>query len=147
MAQLVTEYVFDAGIDKVFDGIRQYDKYPDYIQGVTGITVLPPKTSGSICQVRYELKLIKSFHYTLDMFEDRPKRIYWHMAESNIMKKSDGSWDFVAVGDTKTKAVYTLDVVFSGLVPQKIVDQVTKANLPLLMTGMAKLVRDTMAVS
>ena len=144
MAQLVTEYVFDAGIDQVFDGIRQYDKYPDYIQGVTGIKVLPPKASGSTCQVRYELKLIKSFHYTLDMFEERPGRIYWHLAESNIMKKSDGSWDFASAGKAKTKATYTLDVVFSGLVPQKIVDQVTKANLPLLMSGMAKLVRDTM---
>lgn len=147
MAQLVTEHVFDAGIENVFDGIRQYNQYPDYIQGVTGIKVLPPKKPGSICQVRYELNLIKSFHYTLDMFEEEPRRIYWHLAESNIMKKSDGSWDFAALSEGKTKATYTLDVVFSGFVPQKIVDQVTKASLPLLMAGMAKLVQDSMDIA
>lgn len=145
MAQLVTEYVFHASREEAFDAIRQYSKYPEYIHGVTGIAVLPAKAKGSVCQVRYELKLIKSFHYTLNMFEERPRRIYWNLADSNIMKKSEGSWDFDAEEGGKTKATYALDIAFSGLVPQKIVDQLTKANLPLLLAGMAKLIDDVKA--
>ena len=142
MAQLVTEFVFDGKIEEVFNAVRHYAKYPEYLPGVTGISVLPAKVPGSVCQVRYELKLIKSFYYTLNMFEERPGRIHWNLDESNIMKKSDGSWDFIEDSEGKTKAVYTLDIAFSGLVPQKVVDQLTKANLPLLMAGMAKLLHD-----
>jgi coenzyme Q-binding protein COQ10 len=142
VAQLVTEFVFDGRIEEVFNAVRQYAKYPEYLPGVTGISVLPAKVAGSVCQVRYELKLIKSFYYTLNMFEERPGRIHWNLDESNIMKKSDGSWEFREDSEGKTKAVYTLDIAFSGLVPQKVVDQLTKANLPLLMAGMAKLLRD-----
>lgn len=141
MAELTTEHVFDGGVAAVFDGIRQYAKYPDYLPGVTKVDVLPAKKKGSVCQVRYELKLLKSFFYTLNMFEEKPNRIWWDLDDSNIMKHSVGSWTLKDQGG-KTQATYSLDIAFSGFVPQKIVDQITKANLPLMMKGFQKLIGD-----
>ena len=140
MAELTTEHTFDAGIDEVFVGLGEFKKYPDYIPGVTGIAVLPPKKPGSIGQVRYELKIIKSFYYTLNMFTEKPGRIWWDLDESNIMKKSNGAWTLKDLGGGKTKAVYTLDIVFKGLVPSAIVDQITKANLPGMFSGFQQLI-------
>lgn len=144
MAAISKEQVFTGKIDEVFAGIRKYEKYPDYLPGVTGIKVLPAKKPGSTCQVRYELKLIKSFFYTLNMFEEAPKKIWWDMDDSNIMKHSNGSWTLTDKNGS-THAVYTLDVGFSGLVPQKIVDQIAKANLELMMKGFQRLIDDTKA--
>jgi ribosome-associated toxin RatA of RatAB toxin-antitoxin module len=140
LAELTTEHTFDAGIEDVFDGIGRFKRYPDYIPGVTGIEVLPPKKPGSTGQVRYELKIVKSFYYTLNMYEERPGRMWWDLDESNIMKKSSGSWTLKDLGGGKTKAIYALDVAFKGLVPSAIVDQITKANLPGMFKGFQELI-------
>lgn len=140
MAELTTEHVFEGSREQVFEGIRQFAKYPDYIPGVTKIAVLPAKKPGSTCQVRYDLKLIKTFYYTMNMFEEKPGRLWWDLDDSNIMKKSSGSWTLTEAGPGKTKAIYALDIAFSGFVPQMAVDQITKANLPAMMAGFQKLI-------
>jgi len=140
VAELKTEHVFEGAVESVFDGIRQYALYPKYLPGVTRIDVLPPKKPGSVAQVRYELKLIKSFFYTLNMFEKSPSDIHWDLDDSNLMKKSNGSWKLSPAGEGQTKAIYSLDIAFSGFVPQKVVDQITKANLPLTFKGFQKLI-------
>lgn len=140
MAALETEHTFDGGIDQVFGAIGQYGKYPEYIPGVTKIEVLPPQAKGSKCQVRYELNIIKTFFYTLDMFEKGPEKIWWTLADSNLMKASSGSWDLKQSGKDKTRAVYKLDIKFKGLIPGAITDQIAKANIPGMMAGFQKLI-------
>lgn len=148
MASLETETTFNGTLDLVFEGIKKYDKYPKYLPGVTRIDVLPPKESGSVCQVRYELNIVKTFYYVLNMFEDGPKRIWWTLDDSNILKGNIGSWTFKTKGKDKTKthAIYKLDIKFKGLIPSVITDQVAKANLPLMMTGFQKLIDDSKGV-
>jgi ribosome-associated toxin RatA of RatAB toxin-antitoxin module len=140
LAELITEHTFEATEEQAFAGIRRYSDYPEYLPGVQGVEVLPAKVDGSVCQVRYDLKFIKTFYYTLNMFENSPNKIWWNLDESNIMKVSNGSWTLKSNGKDKTDATYSLDVAFKGLVPQKIVDQITKANLPLMMKGFQKLI-------
>jgi ribosome-associated toxin RatA of RatAB toxin-antitoxin module len=142
VAELTTEHAFEGTLQQVFDGIRDYERYPKYLPGVTGVQRLPAKAKGSVCQVRYELKLIKSFYYVLNMFEESPKRIWWNLDDSNIMKHSNGSWSLVDGGPNKVKAVYTLDIAFSGFVPQKIVDQISKSSLPAMFSGFQRLIID-----
>lgn len=143
MAELTIEEIFTGDLDLVFTAIRQYQRYPEYLPGVTKIDVLPAKAKGSVCQVRYDLKFIKSFFYTLDMFEDKPNKIWWKLADSNLLQVSNGSWNLVQAGDGQTKALYSIEVAFSGFVPGKVVDQITKANLPMMMKGFQKLITDT----
>jgi len=134
-----TNITFKGTPDQVLAAIRDYERYPEFIPGVTKVEVLPAKKPGSTCQVRYSLKLIKTFQYTLDMFEE-PGRVWWSLDSSNIMKTSDGSWMLVDTGKGCTRATYSLDVAFSGFVPQRVVDQVTKSSLPALIAGMQKLI-------
>lgn len=145
MASLETETTFDGPIDSVFEAIRKYNKYPEYLPGVTKIDVLPAKEKGSVCQVRYELNIVKTFYYTLNMFEEGPKKIWWTLDESNILKSNNGSWSFKSKSKEKDKthASYKLDIRFKGLIPSAITDQVAKANLPLMMTGFQKLINDS----
>src|SRR5437773_789887 len=117
MAAIQITHQFNGDLKKVFAGIKSYAKYPDFLPGVQKIEVNPAVAKGSVCQVRYELNIIKTFFYVLDMFEDQPKKLWWTMADSNLMKANEGRWDFKAGAKGKTEAVYTLDVQFRGFVP------------------------------
>lgn len=142
MAELETTHVFDGDIQHVFKAIGQFEQYPRYLPGVTAVQVLPPKAPGAKCQVRYELNIVKTFFYTLEMFEEGPGKIWWNLTDSNLMKQNDGSWNFETAGEGKTKATYKLDIRFKGLVPSMITDQIAKANLPLMFAGFQKLIKD-----
>lgn len=142
MAKLETEHTFNGSVAKVFHSLRQYEKYPEYLPGVTGIKVLPPKLKDSTCQVRYELKIIKEFYYILNMFEDGPTKIWWDLDESNIMKGNAGSWKLKERNPSQTKAIYTLDIKLKGLVPRAITDRVAEANLPAMLAGFQRLIDD-----
>ena len=140
MSHMETEHFFSSPIKKAFSGIRQYNHYPDYLPGVIKTEVLPPVRKGSRCQVRYELNLVKTFYYVLDMFEDEPERIWWELADSNIMKTNSGEWQLKADGKNKTKAFYSLDLRFRGLVPGALVSKIAEANTTAMMTGFQKLI-------
>lgn len=140
MAKLETEHIFSGTVPQCFRGIRQYAKYPDYMPGITSAEVLPPKVKGSVCQVRYEINIIKKFYYVLDMFETEPNKIWWQLDESNIMKSNDGSWNLQEAGLDKVRALYTLEIKFKGLVPSAITDKVAQANLPLMLAGFQRLI-------
>ena len=143
MAKLETQTVFDGSIEKTFAAIRQYSKYPEYLPGVTSIVVLPPKQAKSSCQVRYDLKIIKDFYYILNMYETEPKKIWWDLGESNLMKESTGSWSLVASGANKTKATYSLNIKLKGLIPSAITDRVAEANIPAMMAGFQKMINES----
>lgn len=140
MAKLETEHVFHGKIENVFGALVKYELYPKYLPGVQGVEVLEPVAKGSSAQVRYDLKIIKEFFYTLDMFETSPNELRWELNESNIMKLNTGSWQLSPAGKGKTRAVYSLEIKFRGLIPSAITDKVAQANLPSMFAGFQKLI-------
>jgi coenzyme Q-binding protein COQ10 len=143
MADVSMTQIFQGPIEAVFKAIGKFDQYPNYIPGVTGISVQKSNNPKARCEVRYELNIVKTFHYTLTMFEESPTRIWWELSDSNLMKANSGQWLFESISPSETKATYTLDVKFKGLVPSMITDQIAKANLPLMFAGFQKLIDDT----
>ncbi len=142
MAGVDTDYTFKGDVARCFNAIRQYNKYPKYLPGVMKADILPPKAEGSICQVRYELNIIKTFFYILNMYEEGPHKIYWNLEESNLMKKNDGAWHLKSAAKDKTIANYKLDVTFKGLVPGAIVNKVTEASLPTMFAGFQTMITE-----
>ena len=142
MAAIEIEQIFQGSRDLVFDAIRRYDLYPKYLPGVQKVEILSGQKPGVSQQVRYELNIIKTFYYVLNMRESSPSTIEWDLDDSNIMKANSGSWTFTAAGKNKTAAIYRLDVKFKGLVPSMITDKIAAANLPMMMAGFQKLIID-----
>ena len=142
MAEVEVTEEFNGSIEKVFAGISKFELYPKYLPGVTGIKVNPPTVKGSHCRVRYEINIIKTFYYELNMFQEAPERIWWDLQDSNLMKINRGSWKFTPLGNGKTSGIYQVELKFKGLVPSMITDQVAKANLPLMMAGFKRMISD-----
>lgn len=143
MASLETEHTFTASRKKVFKGLCNYSLYSKYLPGVTNVEILPAELEGSSHQIRYDLKLIKNFYYILDMYEEEPNKISWTLSDSNLMKKNNGSWELTPDGRSKTHASYKLDIKFKGLVPSKVVDTITQANLPKMFEWFQQIIDRT----
>jgi ribosome-associated toxin RatA of RatAB toxin-antitoxin module len=141
MAELETNHLFRGDINKVFTALGQFERYPEFIPGVTAVQVLPPKSgSKAKCQVKTELNIVKTFFYTIEIFEQAPNKIWWTLIESNLMKHNNGSWDLSKSSENETAAIYKLDVAFRGLVPSMVTDQIARANLPQMFVGFQKLI-------
>lgn len=142
MAAVEVQEEFAGKIEKVFGAVTKFELYPKYLPGVTGIKVHPPKMAESFALVRYELNIVKTFYYELNMYQEAPNKIWWDLNDSNLMKANNGSWTFKSAGKDKTKAIYQLDIKFKGLIPSMITDQIAKANLPLMMSGFQRLIAE-----
>lgn len=123
---VVTQEVFiDAPIDRVYDVIVDYERYPEFVPGIRSCRVLP---GGPEKRVEYELDLgIKRIKYVLRHLEDRPRKVTWSLVSGDLMKVSNGSWELHAEGD-RTRAHYSVEVLIAKppLVPQAVMDKVSE---------------------
>ena len=140
MPSITKQHCFNGNLSQVYQGIRSYDKYQDHIQVVNNIEVRPAAAKDSTAQVRYEIQVIKTLFYTLDMFEQPESKISWQLAESNIMKKNEGYWEFTETSDNSVDATYHLDVGFRGLVPGAVTKGLTATQLPAMFEQMQALI-------
>ena len=139
MAKLETQHIFQGNLEKVFEAITSYELYSEYLPGVTGVEILETLDDGSK-RVKFDLNLMKKFHYTLIMRAQSPGAISWELESSNLMKSNSGSWDLAAKGKDKTVADYAVDITFKGLVPKSITDRVAKANIGGMFQGFQEII-------
>jgi coenzyme Q-binding protein COQ10 len=133
MASVTKEVLVDAPVEKFFDLVTDYERYPEFVPGVKACKV---RQVNGEKQVEYELDLgVRKIRYVLRMAEKRPASVSWSLVSGDMMKVSNGSWALASEGG-KTRAVYTVEIQIARppLVPQMIVDRVsdelTRIQLP-----------------
>jgi coenzyme Q-binding protein COQ10 len=134
MAAVSREMVVDVDIERFFDLVTDYARYPEFVPGIRACRVTGTGPAGR--DVAYELDVgVKTIRYVLRHVEDRPQRVAWSLVSGDMMKASSGSWELEDAGG-KTRARYTVDIQIAKppLVPQAIVDRVadelTRVQLP-----------------
>lgn len=134
MASVVSqEVVVDAPIERLFEVIVDYERYPEFVPGIHGCRVVrdaPEK------HVEYVLDMgVKRIRYVLRHEEERPSRVRWSLVAGDMMKVSNGSWELIPEGD-RTRARYSVEIQIAKppLVPQVVVDRIsdemTRVSLP-----------------
>lgn len=133
MAMIAKQVIMDAPLEKVFDLVVDYERYPEFVPGIRACRVR--RVNGEK-HVEYELDLgVKRIRYVLRMAEKRPTSVSWSLVAGDMMKVSNGSWQLSPEGD-KTRAIYTVEIQITRppLLPQSIVDRVsdelTRIQLP-----------------
>lgn len=133
MATVTKEVLVDAPVEKFFDLVVDYPRYPEFVPGIRACKV---RDAGGEKHVEYELDLgVRRIRYVLRMSERRPTSVSWSLVSGEMMKVSNGSWELAAEGG-KTRALYSVEIqiVRPPLVPQMIVDRVsdelTRLQLP-----------------
>ncbi|MBI2944186.1 MAG: SRPBCC family protein [Candidatus Wallbacteria bacterium] len=133
MAQATEQTIVRVSIQDFYSVISDYNRYPEFVDGMTECTILERKKSG--CKVKFVLDLMKKVDYTIQTVEKPGKSLEWTLLESNLLRKNNGSWHLKALGGDETEVTYSLEVGFGLFVPGFIMDQLTKQMLPKMLAS------------
>jgi len=133
VALVSQEVVINAPVDRFFDVVVDYERYPEFVPGIKACRV---RTVGDEKHVEYDLDLgLRRIRYVLRHEELRPSRVTWSLVSGEVLKVSNGSWELAAEGE-RTRARYSVDIQIARppLVPQALLDrlsdQLTRVQLP-----------------
>lgn len=136
MAMVSSEVLVAVPVERFFEIVRDYDRYPEFVPTVKACRAR--RGPGGV-EVDYQLDLgIKTIAYTLRLVEEPPRRVSWTLVRGEWMKASNGSWELRDEGG-KTRATYAVDIQIQKppLVPQVLVDRVsdelTRVQLPRML--------------
>lgn len=136
MANATRTETFDVDINKLYDVIVDYARYPEFVDGVSTTKVLSQNETHA--KVEYSVNMIKSFKYILATTQQRPNKISWVLDSGDLFKKNDGSWTLKDLGNGKTEVTYALEVDFKMFAPNAILTALTEKNLPVMMQSFLK---------
>ena len=139
MATASRTEIVDVDINKLYDIIIDYAKYPDFVDGVSAIKVLSQNETSA--KVEYSLNIIKSFKYIINTKMERPVHVKWTLDSGDLFKKNDGEWKLKDLGNGKTEVTYSLDIDFKLFAPSSILSALTDKNLPVMMQSFFKRAR------
>ncbi|NOK00855.1 MULTISPECIES: type II toxin-antitoxin system RatA family toxin [Myxococcus] len=123
--------IVNAPIEKVFDVITQYERYPEFLSEVKGIRTENRK--GNTVDVHYKVDVVKTISYSIHVTEERPTRMSWSYIKGEFMKDNQGSWVLEPAGEGKTKATYTVEMALGALVPKSVVSALVETSLPKML--------------
>ncbi len=136
MSATSTSIEIKAPLKKVYEVISDFESYHEFLTGSKGAKIL--KKSGKKVQVEFEMDMIKTIHYTLDITLDPPHGLHWTLVEGDFMKSNKGSWKLEESKKGITEATYEIEVGFGLLVPKSISSVLIGKNLPVMMKEFKK---------
>jgi coenzyme Q-binding protein COQ10 len=133
MALVTKSVLIDVPLERFYEVVVDYERYPEFVPGIRRCRV---RDGAGEKQVEYELDLgIRRIKYVLRHEEQRPRRVSWSLVSGDMLKVSNGSWDLKEEG-SKTRAIYSVEIQIARppLLPQALVDRVsdelTRVQLP-----------------
>jgi ribosome-associated toxin RatA of RatAB toxin-antitoxin module len=136
MANATRTEVVDVDINKLYNVLVDYAKYPEFVDGVSAIRVISQDEKSA--KVEYSINMIKSFKYIINIKNERPTSVSWTLDSGDLFKKNDGAWKMKDLGNGKTEVTYSLDMDFKIFAPSSILSALTEKNLPVMMNSFFK---------
>jgi coenzyme Q-binding protein COQ10 len=127
--------LIDAPLEKVFEIITDYEKYPEFLSEVKAIRVSERREGEAL--VQYEVSVLKTIRYTLRLKEEKPRRVSWSLVEGELMRENRGSWLLEPQGK-QTRATYSIEMTLGPLVPKAIVNALVDSSLPKMLESFKK---------
>ena len=131
--------IFNATPEAAYKVISDYEAYPQFLDVVNFERAEILSRNGNTVQVKFTLNLIKRVQYTLQLTGTPNTGLNWTLVESSIMKSNVGGWQLRDLGDGRTEATYSVDVVPSTrLIPQRVISMLTEQSLPATLQAFKK---------
>ncbi len=123
--------VINAPVEKVFDVITQYERYPEFLPEVKEVRAA--NRQGNSLELHYKVDVVKTIRYSIRVTEERPRRMAWSFIEGEMMKDNKGSWVLEPEGEGKTRATYNVEMALGLLVPKAVVNALVDTSLPKML--------------
>jgi len=128
MPKTEKEIVIEAPIERVYDIITDYERYPEFLPDMKAVQV--ESRHDGVAVVSFELELIMRISYTLRLEEDRPHTIAWTLEHAKMLKENVGGWQLKQTPEGHTHAVYGLEIKLRGLIPKSVSTRLAGQTLP-----------------
>ena len=128
MPKVEREIIIDAPIERVFDVIVDYERYPEFLSDMKDVEV--ESREDGVALVSFELEIIMRVGYTLRLVEDRPTSVSWTLEKAKMMSLNEGGWRLEALDARRTRATYGIEVKLRGLIPKSVSTRLIGTTLP-----------------
>jgi len=133
MANISESVAIKAPIERVFEVVSDFERYPDFLDEMEDVRVVK-RTKKSV-QVAFTAKLVAPIKYTLDMKLSAPSAIEWSLVEGDFMEGNDGSWQLTSLEPNLTDATFSVDIRFPFWVPKSMGEGTLKSGLPKMLAS------------
>src|SRR5580658_2211513 len=134
MPQAQRSIEINVPMEKLFEVVQDFQKYPEFIPEMKRVSVLKKGPGGQDVEFELEIDLPlgmkKRIKYSLTFTEERPKGVRWQLIKGEYMKGNVGSWSFRSVAEDRTDATYSIELSFGPLVPKVIANFLADQSLP-----------------
>ena len=142
MAKAKTSEVFKCTADQLFKIVTDYSKYPDFLSEVKKCDVV--KAEGPKKLIEYQVSMIKSFSYRLQMVENYVENgvstVNWDFISGDVFKTLSGSWKIEPEG-SQCRATYEVEATFGLFVPGPVANTLVNVSLPNMISSYHKRIR------
>lgn len=117
----------DAPLPMVVAVITDFAAYPRFLPDMDEATVIHARPGE--WEVAFSVRVIRPLRYTLRLVAVSPTEITWSLLEG-AFRSNEGGWSLEALGPTRTRATYRIDVAVGLYVPGNIVRSLIERSLP-----------------
>ena len=135
----------DAKPEEVYAVVTDYEHYPDFIPSLVDAKVLEWE-SDDVCILMEKLKVaFKTVEYTIRVTHDRENLTTRWVRHGGFLSRNEGGWKCGPCGKGRSLVTYRVAVEAGILVPQFIIDRLSRGSLPELFAGLRKRVGELRA--
>lgn len=102
--------IINATPEKVFSVITDYNSYPTFLNEVVSCTEDSREGNTVVGSFQVDIK-VKTIGYTIRLTEEPNTRLSWTLVRGDYMEVNNGSWALTDLGDGRTQAVYSVEIV------------------------------------
>ena len=130
--------IMKAPVEKIFQVLSNYEAYSEFMDGVSRVEIVSEE--GKKTKARYDLNVIKTFSYILNLEKEENKSVAWSFDSGDIFSVNSGSWELEDLGDGTTEVTYSIEgeikikMMGSGMITKKLVN----TSLPSMTKSVEK---------
>ncbi len=136
MASAKTTEIFNFSAQQIFDVIKDFESYSDFLSEVTESKIVEDLGPNKKI-VKLTVSMIKDFSYqivtTLDDSNDKAQSIKWVFHSGDVFKSNSGSWILKSISENQTQVTYEVEADFKIFVPSMIAKKMISVSLPKMM--------------
>lgn len=127
-----------ATTDRCFEVVTDLASYPEWVQGISSVTITERDDQGRATKAKFEVEAIgRSARYELRYdYSQAPNQLAWSLVEGDVMKRLDGAYTFAESSDLpgSTDVRYELSIDLAvplpGFVKRRAEGKIIEAALP-----------------
>lgn len=131
MSLIRKELLIAAEPERIYNLLTCYRRYPEFMPELRSVRIL--RQEDTVDLVEFMAFYLRTMRYTLKILRHPYRGISWEQIRGDF-KKNSGTWQLIPASADKTRAIYSLDLQVSFLVPPPVFSALSRVALPRMLS-------------